>query len=89
LAVLNIALTDPTGSVISHAKVTLRNTDTEAKRTDFSSGAGLAVDTVYGTPAFLGPVPRKFGDGISSPANPTFGSPNFVAAARQVQSLYA
>jgi hypothetical protein len=43
------------------------------------------IDTVYGAPAFLGPVPQKFGDGISSPANPTFGSPNFVAPARQVQ----
>ena len=85
LAVLNIAVTDPTGSVISHAKVTLRSTETEAKRTDFSSGAGLAADTVYGTPAFLGPVSRKFGGGVSSPANPTFGSLNFVASARQVQ----
>jgi hypothetical protein len=43
------------------------------------------IDTVYGAPAFLGPVPQKFGDGVSSPANPTFGSPNFVAPARQVQ----
>jgi hypothetical protein len=43
------------------------------------------IDTVYGGPAFLGPVPRKFGDGIGSPANPTFGSPNFVAPARRVQ----
>jgi hypothetical protein len=43
------------------------------------------IDTVYGAPAFLGAIPQKFGDGISSPANPTFGSPNFVAPARQVQ----
>ena len=43
------------------------------------------IDTVYGAPAFLGPVPQKFGDGTISPANPTFGSPNFVAPARQVQ----
>jgi len=43
------------------------------------------IDTVYGAPAFLGPIPQKFGDGISSPTNPTFGSPNFVAPARQLQ----
>jgi hypothetical protein len=43
LAVLNVTVTDPTGSVISHAKVTLRNTETEAKRTDFSSGVGVAI----------------------------------------------
>ena len=43
------------------------------------------IDTVYGAPAFLGPTPQKFGDGITSPANPKFGSPNFVAPARQVQ----
>jgi Carboxypeptidase regulatory-like domain/TonB dependent receptor len=44
-----------------------------------------AIDTVYGAPAFLGQVPVKFGDDISSPANPTFGKPSFVAPARQVQ----
>jgi hypothetical protein len=44
-----------------------------------------AFDTVYGAAAFLGPVPQKYGDGISSPANPTFGSPSFVAPARQIQ----
>jgi hypothetical protein len=44
-----------------------------------------AIDTVYGAPAFLGQVPVKFGDGISSPANPTFGTPSFVAPARQIQ----
>ncbi len=44
-----------------------------------------AIDTVYGAAAFLGPVPQKYGDGITSPANPTFGSPSFVAPARQVQ----
>jgi hypothetical protein len=43
------------------------------------------IDTVYGAATFLGPTPQKFGDGISSPTNPTFGSPNFVAPARQVQ----
>ena len=43
------------------------------------------IDTVYGSDVFLGPVPRRFGDGIGSPANPTFGTPNFVAPAREVQ----
>ena len=45
------------------------------------------IDTVYGAPDLLGPSPRKFGDGVSSPANPTFGTPNFVATARQIQLL--
>jgi hypothetical protein len=44
-----------------------------------------AIDTVYGAPAFLGPIPQKFSDGVSSPANPTFGTPSFVAPARQIQ----
>jgi hypothetical protein len=43
------------------------------------------IDTVYGAPDFAGPIPRKFGDGVISPANPTFGTPNFVAPARQIQ----
>jgi len=43
------------------------------------------IDTVYGASDFLGPIPKKFGDGIISPANPTFGSPNFAAPSRQVQ----
>ena len=43
------------------------------------------IDTVYGAAAFLGPVPQRFGDGVSSPANPTFGTPNYVAPAREVQ----
>jgi hypothetical protein len=43
------------------------------------------IDTVYGAATFLGPIPQKFGDGITSSANPTFGWPNFVAPARQVQ----
>jgi hypothetical protein len=43
------------------------------------------IDTAYGTAVFGGPVPRAFGDGISSQANPTFGSPKFVAPARQIQ----
>ena len=43
------------------------------------------IDTVYGAATFLGPIPRQFGDLIGSPANPTFGTPNFVAPARQIQ----
>ncbi len=43
------------------------------------------LDHVYGNPALLGPQPRVYKDGISSPANPTFGTPKFVAAARQLQ----
>jgi hypothetical protein len=43
------------------------------------------IDHVYGNDVFLGPVPRFFGDGVTSPANPTFGTPKFVAPARQVQ----
>jgi outer membrane receptor protein involved in Fe transport len=45
----------------------------------------VGMDTAYGAATFLGAVPHKFGDGISSPANPTFGTPNYVAPARQVQ----
>jgi hypothetical protein len=43
------------------------------------------IDTVYGAPAFLGPIPQKFKDGVSSSANPAFGSPNFAAPARKIQ----
>jgi hypothetical protein len=43
------------------------------------------IDTVYGAATFLGPRPERFSDGITSPANPKFGSPNFVAPARQLQ----
>jgi len=44
------------------------------------------IDQVYGAPDFLGPIPRQFGDGIGSPANPTFASPNFTGPARQLQA---
>ena len=44
-----------------------------------------SIDTVYGAASFLGPVPQSFGDGVTSPANPTFGSPSYVAPARQFQ----
>jgi hypothetical protein len=43
------------------------------------------IDHVYGNPVLLGPQPRAYKDGISSPTNPTFGSPKFVAPARQLQ----
>jgi len=43
------------------------------------------VDHVYGAPDFLGPIPRKYKDGVTSPANPTFGSPKFVSPPRQIQ----
>jgi hypothetical protein len=43
------------------------------------------IDTAYGAAVFSGQLPRAFGDGISSQANPTFGSPKFVAPARQIQ----
>jgi len=43
------------------------------------------IDTVYGAATFQGPIPQRFGDGVTSPGNPTFGTPNYVAPARQVQ----
>lgn len=45
-----------------------------------------SIDQVYGAADFLGPVPHQFGDGIGSPANPTFGQPNFTGPARQLQA---
>jgi hypothetical protein len=43
------------------------------------------IDHVYGLADFAGPVPTHFGDHVTSPANPTFGSPKFVAPAREIQ----
>jgi len=43
------------------------------------------VDQVYGAGEFEGPIPKRFGDGVTSPANPTFGTPTFAGAARQFQ----
>ncbi len=44
------------------------------------------IDHVYGAPFFAGaPIPQHYKDGISSPGNPTFGSPKFVAPARELQ----
>ena len=45
-----------------------------------------SIDQVYGAPDFLGPIPRQFGDGVGSPANPTFATPNFTGPARQLQA---
>ncbi len=43
------------------------------------------VDQVYGAGEFAGPVPQHYGDGVTSPSNPTFGSPTYTGAARQFQ----
>lgn len=43
------------------------------------------VDQVYGAGEFAGPVPMAFGDGVTSPVNPTFGTPTFAGASRQFQ----
>jgi hypothetical protein len=43
------------------------------------------VDPVYGAGEFAGPIPMSDGDGVTSPANPTFGTPTFAGAARQIQ----
>jgi hypothetical protein len=44
------------------------------------------IDHVYGNPVFdPGPIPTHFGDGVTSLENPTFGTPKFVAPARQIQ----
>ena len=43
------------------------------------------VFSVYGAPDFIGSQPRSFGDGIASPANPTFGDPRTVFNPRQLQ----
>lgn len=36
-------------------------------------------------PNFLGLVPQRFEDGITSLESPTFGTPSYVAPARQIQ----
>jgi Carboxypeptidase regulatory-like domain len=43
------------------------------------------IDHVYGLADFAGPTPTHFGDHVTSPANPTFGAPKFVAPAREIQ----
>ena len=43
------------------------------------------VFSVYGAPVFLGPIPQHYKDGITSPANPSFGSPRTTFNPRQFQ----
>jgi hypothetical protein len=43
-----------------------------------------AVDTIYLAPDLVGPLPRRFGDGVKGP-NPNFGNPLDAANPRQVQ----
>ncbi|HEY9126731.1 MAG TPA: hypothetical protein VIM62_06370, partial [Acidobacteriaceae bacterium] len=43
------------------------------------------VDQVYGTGEFTGSIPQHYGDGVTSSANPTFGTPTFAGSARQFQ----
>jgi carboxypeptidase family protein len=49
----------------------------------------LQIDSTYGFPDFVTPVPTHYKDGIApsvaSGGNPSFGSPQFAAPARQVQ----
>jgi Carboxypeptidase regulatory-like domain len=49
LATLSVTVRDPSGRVISQARISLHNVDTGAKRTDWSSGTGVAV--IPGLPA--------------------------------------
>jgi len=43
------------------------------------------VDQVYGAAEFSGAIPKRYGDGVTSSANPTFGTQTFAGAARQIQ----
>ena len=43
------------------------------------------VFSVYGAPDFIGSMPRHFGDGVTSPANPFFGTPRTAFNPRQFQ----
>jgi hypothetical protein len=43
------------------------------------------VNSVYGYADFLGPVPRNYGDGVGSPANPLFGTPRTMSNPRWLQ----
>ncbi|RMG44492.1 MAG: hypothetical protein D6723_19280, partial [Acidobacteria bacterium] len=42
------------------------------------------VNTVYGAPDFIGPVPQHFRDGVAG-AVPSFGQPAVAGPARQIQ----
>lgn len=43
------------------------------------------IYTVYGFPLFLGPTAHHYGDGVTSPANPFFGTPRTALNPRQFQ----
>ena len=43
------------------------------------------VVSVYGAPDFIGPVPQHYQDGVTSPANPFFGTPRTAFNPRQFQ----
>jgi len=43
------------------------------------------VFSVYGAPDFIGPVPHHFKDGVTSPADPFFGTPRTAFNPRQLQ----
>jgi hypothetical protein len=78
-ATLNLTVTDPSGSVIPQANVS-------AEFLNLLNRVNVQdVDQVYGAAEFSGPIPRRYGDGVTSPANPTFGTPTFAGAARQIQ----
>jgi hypothetical protein len=52
----------------------------------FNRANVVDIDHVYGSPLFdAGPIPTHFGDGVTSLENPTFGTPKYVAPARQIQ----
>jgi hypothetical protein len=46
-----------------------------------------AVDTVYGAPDFIGPIPKKFGEPAVAPLS-SFGAPQQVSNARQIQFAF-
>lgn len=43
------------------------------------------VTSVYDAPFFLGPTPHRYGDGVTSPANPDFGGARTMFNPRQLQ----
>jgi hypothetical protein len=43
------------------------------------------VYSVYGAPDFIGAVPQHYKDGVTSPANPFFGTPRTALNPRQLQ----
>ncbi len=55
----------------------------------FNRANVLEIDHTYGLPDFVTAIPKQYKDGIApsppSGGNPSFGSPKFVAEARQIQ----